>query len=367
MRVRLLSRLVTIAREAWTSALAEPVASGVTVLIVAGMCATVILTAGRSVGAERDVLKSLDDVGTRAIVVRASAGSGLDSTVLARLLAVDGIDQSIAFGPARDVRNAAIPEGARVPLRTVQGFEDLETRADERDRRGSVWVSSEARRSLGMAQPAGALIDSDGRDYSVIGDIRLPRFLQSLAPVVLEPHPATETLEVTALVVVAHKPHLVVSMTKAIVAVLDADPAKITLETSEQLAILRTTVENQLGSFGRDLTMLISTITAVLVAVVYSAIVMMRRRDFGRRRALGASRSFIVWLLITNAATLATSGAVVGSVAGLTVLKATGSPTPAVEYVLAVSVFAIATGCLAATIPAAVAANRDPVKELRVP
>ncbi len=66
-------RMLAIIREAMASARSQPVASVVSIIMVAGMCATVLLTTGRTAGAEQAVVASIDSAGTRAVVVRADA------------------------------------------------------------------------------------------------------------------------------------------------------------------------------------------------------------------------------------------------------------------------------------------------------
>ena len=94
---------------------------------------------------------------------------------------------------------------------------------------------------------------------------------------------------------------------------------------------------------------------------------MLRRKDFGRRRALGAAQGLIVGLLLTQMAVLSIMGAIVGSVAAAIGLAVTGDPLPGLDFFVAVSVLAIGVGLLAALLPAVAAARRDSVQELRVP
>ena len=65
------ARWMAVVREALATSWAQPVASVVTIVMVAGMCATVLLTTGRTVGAEQAVISSIDSAGTRSIIVRA--------------------------------------------------------------------------------------------------------------------------------------------------------------------------------------------------------------------------------------------------------------------------------------------------------
>lgn len=366
-----LQRWRAIAREALATSWAQPVASIVSIVIVAGMCATVLLTTGRTVGAEQAVLGTIDSAGTRSIVVRAEADAGLDQTVLDRIAAIDGIQWAGAFGAATDVRNAAIPGGTRVPVRlawgddlSTLGIAEIQPVADK-----SAYASSAALEQLGMPDGSGGVVTTDGEEYAVVGTIDVPDYLQFLEPVIIVPQQRTEqTSPVGVLVVIADTPDLVGPVSSAVLSVLAVDdPTKVKVSTSESLATLRALVQGQLGSFGRNLVIVIFGLTAVLVAAILYGLVMLRRKDFGRRRALGASQGLIVGLLLTQMAALSAVGAVIGSGAAAIGLAATGDPLPGLDFFVAVSVLAIAVGTIAALLPALAAARRDPLRELRVP
>ncbi|RFA21070.1 hypothetical protein B7R25_06670 [Subtercola boreus] len=171
-------RLFAVLREAWVSAASQRVASLLTVVVVAALCVTVLVTAGSAEGSAETVLSSLDASGTRSIVVRAQAGSGLDTRVLDRLQGAADIDWVGAFGFADDVTNAAFEGGARVSLRPYYGT----------DLGGSGLLSTDAATQLGFAAGLGtAVSESSGRSYDLAKTVDLPGELSFLEPVVLVP------------------------------------------------------------------------------------------------------------------------------------------------------------------------------------
>lgn len=97
--------------EAWAMALSQRVASILTLVLVGGMGATVLLTAGRTAAAERAILASIDDAGSRAVVVRAEPKAGLDTTVVARLNTIEDAEWVGAFGAAQDATNGGTGGG----------------------------------------------------------------------------------------------------------------------------------------------------------------------------------------------------------------------------------------------------------------
>lgn len=106
---------------------------------------------------------------------------------------------------------------------------------------------------------------------------------------------------------------------------------------------------------------------SIVVSILLYGLVMMRRNDFGRRRALGATRGFIVRLLLTQTGLLAVAGVLLDLVAAVVVLVASGDPLPGPAFMVAIGVLALAATLLAALIPALVVSRREPINELRVP
>jgi putative ABC transport system permease protein len=361
-----------ILRESLASARSQPVASVVSIVMVAGMCATVLLTTGRAVGAEESILGTFDSAGTRSIVVRADADAGLDTSVLDRLTNIHGIEWVGAFGAARDVQNTSFPGGTKVPLRLAYGtdFWKLGIPAALPIPGNSALASASALEQLGMPGGAGGVVTEAGTDFAVVGSVGVPDYLKFLQPLVFVPQPTTATspAPVSVLVVIADRPSLVTPVSRAVQSILAVkDVTKVSLSNSEGLATLRALVQGQLGSFGRGLTSAVFALTAILVAAILYGLVMMRRKDFGRRRALGASQSLIVALLLTQMAALSLVGALAGGMVAAIALAAANDPWPGWDFFVAVGLLAIATGVGAAVIPALIAARRDPLKELRVP
>jgi len=285
---------------------------------------------------------------------------------------IGGIDWVGAFGVANDTTNAAIPGGTPVPLRLGWGddFQRLGIPGVRAVPDSSAWASSEALSALGAPEGVGGLISDEGAAFAIAGEIAVPDFLSFLEPMIIAPQDAGSEIPetVTVLVVIAERPDLVASVSESVRSVLSIDdPNKATMTTSETLASLRALVQGQLGSYGRGLVVAIFTLTATLVAAILYSLVMMRRKDFGRRRALGATRALIVQLLLVQMAALSAVGVIVGSIASAIALALAGDPLPSVEFFAAVAILAMAVGLAAALLPAVAASRRDPLRELRVP
>lgn len=358
-------------RESVASAKSQPVASIVTVLMVTGMILAVMLTTGRTVGAEQQVLGSIDSAGTRSITVRADTDAGVTSSVLERIAQIEGIEWAAAFSGAIDATNSMVSDGVKVPVRVAYGAHLARLGVSEASPvpDGLAWASDVALEQLGMPDDTGSIVLTDGTSYGVAGRIDVPDFLHGFEPLVIVPESQASGEEtVSVLVVIAETPELVAPVSEAVLSVLaPSDPSKVSVQTSEALAELRALIEGQLGSFSRGLVIALLGLTGALLAILLYGLVMMRRKDFGRRRALGASRGLIITLLLAQTGILTVVGITVGAGLSLAILAASGDPWPGVAFTGALGVLTFVTALVAALIPALIASRREPIRELRVP
>lgn len=366
--------LVLTFREAAASARSQPVASALTVIMVAGMCVAVLLTTGRTVAAEDAVLAEIDAAGTRSIIVRADTQAGLTAGIIDQLRRVAAVESATGFGPITDVRNSRVPDGPPVPMRQAHGqFGEAMLVRTPLD--GMAVVTPGALNKLGLVDGTGAVTTTNGTEYTVGGTFDPPEHLAFLDPMVLIPSPNADggnrddpDAPLSLLVVQADRPEHVTVVTDVVVGLLiDADPQDVSIETSQQLADIRSAISGELGTYGRATVLGILAVSVVLVAVNLFGLVTLRRKDFGRRRALGATQPLIIALLLTQVTILAAIGAAAGTGGTIAWLAANDQSLPDVDFNLAVGISAVLTALIAALAPAAMAARRDPLHELRVP
>ncbi|MFJ4027587.1 FtsX-like permease family protein [Paenarthrobacter sp. NPDC089989] len=362
-------RIKSLTREAWVSALNQPVISITTIVIIAAVCAAVLLTTGRTVSAEKAVLNSIDTAGTRSIIVRLDAGAGIDSSVVRHLERIAGVEWVGAFGRAEDVRNASTPAGTLVPLRKLWTSKPSYLGIDTRTTAAKhIYGSRLALTLLGSPKGSGGATDGKGSEYSVLGLLRANASLDFLEPILVSPQAGSEGQDVGLIVVVADSPGSVARVSSGVKSTLYLDdPRKVKMETSENLTKLRSVVSGQLGSYGRELVGLLFGITATLMATLLFAFVILRRRDFGRRRALGATRGLIMTLQLLQVSLVATIGVLVGTGIAVIALLLNRDTLPDWKFTVALSILSVLIAITSALLPASVAARRDPVKELRIP
>lgn len=164
--------------EAAASARSQPVASILTILVIAGMILSVMMTTGRTVAAEQEVLASIDDAGTRTIQIRAEDAAGVTSAVLDRVRRIDGIEWAAAFSSATDATNTLIPDGTRVPVRSIYSNHlDRLGIADVPNGGTTAYASQTALDQLGLVDTGGAITLTTGATFTVGGRIAVPDFL----------------------------------------------------------------------------------------------------------------------------------------------------------------------------------------------
>ena len=356
--------------EAFAASRSQPVISAISFVLMAAMVTAVMLTTGKAVGSQEAVLSSVDAVTSRSIVVRAEPSAGLDATALDRIGMIDGVSWAVGFGPAVDANNIRIAGGPKVPVRLAyaSSFASVGIPRNIPMLGRSLYASREAADQMGAVQGAAGLATTVGREYSLVGVLKTPKNLRFLEPLAIVPSESNQAAGLSVMVVVVDSPTMADAVARAVASSLgETDASKVTIESSQELAQLRKDVDRQLSRFGRNLVIAILGITSSLIAVMLYSLVLLRRKDFGRRRALGASRSFIVLMLLAQTGYVAAASTIGGLGLSAAILAIGGDPLPTARFCLALGVLTISTALSATALPAAVAANRDPIRELRVP
>jgi putative ABC transport system permease protein len=357
--------------EAGRVARAQPVASTITVLIVAAVCGVILSTTGQTVQAEQAVLARIDDAGTRSIVVSDTEGRAqITPEAVTRIAGLSGVEWVIGLGPASDVRAVGLTGGEPVAIRVLYGDVPSLVAASPWDRTpGTALVGPVAQSILGLRIPAGGVESTDGSSVAVVGWFDAADPLAQLDRSLLAaPDPHADQPVVRTIHVLAQRPDQVAALAEAVLTVAaPADPTSLAVVTSEALAEIRAAVAGELGTYGRRLVLMILGAGLALVVLNMYGAVTTRRRDFGRRRALGASRGAIVALVTLQTALTGIIGATLGTAAGAAVVWRLTEQTPDPTFALAVATLVVIATITAALPPALVAAYRDPVKVLRVP
>lgn len=370
-------RPLLVLRDALVSARTQPVVTVVAALVVAMVCFLVLVTAGRSAATERAVIASIDSVGTRLVTVADATGNAqISASSVADIAQIDGVTWAFGLGEARDARNAHLPvTGRRAAVRDLVGHlpADVVRVVGRLPEPGEAVAGAAATATLGLGDSSGAVTDGQ-TDVAVVGQLSGTGALAFLDELVLVRAdaaglPGAETAEtVRYIYLVVDDTSEAARVTEAVTAVLRSpSPADARIEASTGAIALREVVSGRLGASARQTMAGVLAVGLVLVAITLGGGVAGRRRDFGRRRALGASRSAIVVLVLVHSATAAGAGAVVGTAAGLIVVHQSGGGLPPAAFVAGTAVLAVVVALVGCLPPAIAAARRDPVRILRVP
>ncbi|MEI2777571.1 MAG: FtsX-like permease family protein [Tetrasphaera sp.] len=357
-------------REAFASARSQTTASALVILVLAGLVVAVSLTTGRAAAAQRQILAVIDDEDTRSIMIRATVDAGVAAHLVTDAAALSGASWALGVGPARDGVNARrLGDVAAVGVRAMyaSSLQAIGVSGPPAVP-GAAYANREAERVLGFIDGVGGVTTTDGTSFSVVGRAEIPPAIDLSEPLVLAPVSPAGSQPLTALLVRARTPADVAPLMRALSRMVTVDdPSKVTVESSARLAALRADVDANLTSYGRSLLLLILTSGVGLVTIILSALVFLRRRDFGRRRALGATRGMIVGLLLLQVALLSVAGLALGAATTVIVARLRGLVLPGADFFAAVGVLTLVAALTGAVIPAALAARREPLKELRTP
>jgi putative ABC transport system permease protein len=234
-------------------------------------------------------------------------------------------------------------------------------------RPGEAVAGRQAAGTLGLVDGAGP-VTTAGRHAGVVGVVDLTGVLTRFNDTVLVTAAPDNAGPLRYIYLVADNATDVPAIADLVAAAVWVDqPSQMTVETSEAILALQRVISGQLGASSRQLMAAVMGVGVAVVAATMFAIVGSKRRDFGRRRALGASRSAIVTLVLIQAGLTAVAGTIVGSGLGLLAVRLTSGILPTLQFTAGFVILAILAATAGAVPPAIVASRRDPVRELRVP
>lgn len=361
-------------REALATTWAAKVPSALVAFLVAAMCTGTLATVGRTVAAEEQLLERMDSAGARLLSVSDTRNDALISqTIVDQTAGLSAAERAIGTLPTIDVINGDVgPGGTLVPAWGVHG--DLSGVARLTGGRwpgpGEAIVSEEAMSRLGLDAPVGWLAPASTTtvdDWAVVGRFEAREPFTNYESGVLYVAPQGRSL--TTLHVVLTSAEAAQQAQTQVLGLIDPPTIdSVGIISPVSLAQLQEEVSGDLANFGRALLLGVLGGGALLVAIVTLADVLVRRKDLGRRRALGATRGTIVTLVVLRTLVPTVIGAGLGTAAGLYVTSRLGAGAlPPWQFTLGTAILALLATSVAAVAPAVYAATRDPVRVLRTP
>jgi len=312
--------LAAAVRDALGALRGQRVAAAVSTLVVAGATTAILATTGQTVATERRVLAEINSPAARLLVLTDDQGqAGLDAASLPALVGLDGVEWAIGFGLPVDVTNANVPGGPPVPARQVYGdWPHALTPATYRPLTpGDAVVGAPAAARLGLIEPVGGVRGAE-LHAPVVGTFTAAEPLTDLGTgVLITADPAPGTLLRSVMLSVENVRDLDVVTRAARTVLVAEDPTRLSVRTSAELADLQQVIGSQLAQTSRQLVWIVLAAGMVLVAATQFGAISTRARDYGRRRALGATRTGILVHVLLQVGVCALIGAALGTTAGL--------------------------------------------------
>lgn len=360
--------------ESWLGAVAARISTALTALVVAAMCVTAILTVGHAAASRAEVLARLDSTRARTLSVIDGKNEGfINDATAAGVASINKVQSVTVLGAARDVVNGALGVGsAAIPMWTAPSVDQSFGRliAGRWPMPGEALVGTQARDTLGFETPYGFVTSPSGvTRVDVVGLIQFNDEHRDLDVGVLrlavgESQRADARREIR---VVISDIDAAADISRATLDILNpVDQASVTVNSPVALAQTVQSIEAQMRTAGRSLMLVILAAGGFFVATVVFSDVLVHRRDLGRRRTLGITRSDLIGMVILRTLVGAGIGAVVGMVAGYGSTAIMGFAPP-MDFTISVGVLAVLTATVAAVVPAGFAASRDPVSVMRIP
>lgn len=354
-----------VALAAGRGARSQPVLSVVIALIAAATVTVTLATAGRTVSTQRAVLARFDTLALTVLQVTDERGdAGLDAADVDRVRRLSGVDWALGIGPVHDVHTAGLA-GTPVPSRVVVGRSDLLQVANPAD--GQAYIAEPSQAALALTTASGAVETVDGAQLPVVGWFTASGPLADLEDSVLVVDQSYDGPLRRLYLHATTADDLLNVAAAATHAVGDRDGVRPRVEVSADVAAIRAAVRGELGGAGRATVLQALAAGLVLGALTIFSGVQARRRDFGRRRALGATRAQLLGLVVTQVLAAAIPGCLFGAIIGSVVSRHLADNWPGIAYPAAVAVLGTLTLAAAALPPAIIAAHRDPVAAIRVP
>jgi putative ABC transport system permease protein len=329
------------------------------------MAATIVLI-GQSHHQNQAVVDSFNRPELRTVVLTDTGhADSLDWSQPDRLQSLSCLSTAWASGEAFDVHNPALRDGGRVsarmigpdwnrlPIRLVSG---RYPRAQ-----GEALADSAGVAALGLDATGGAVESDDLHNWAVVGEY-LPDYDGAPSGVLVPARQGSTAHSVTALITDSTAVEAAVPDIVAVIGDLS-----LRVDVAAALGDLGTTVIREVSDRTAETIVAAVGVSLLVVALLSMLMVRSRLTEFGRRRALGCSRTAVMGLVLLQGMAVVVPAALGGALVGIVVdVAAFGYLVPPAVPLWVLAAMLLGSGV--AQLPsAAVAALRDPVLVLRTP
>jgi hypothetical protein len=341
-------------------------------IVLSGVAAAAIISlTGDSANQASALLRSLRDPKSRSLVIRSSSQTKPIAGAIARSLAtLPGVDRAVAFPTVTAVTARSLHDpnasAGLISLDVLRGEPPMQLTAGRLPDANEVAVSPGAIRALRITSPLATGIARNDQEMPIVGTFTVGDFgsiSDLLANAIVGSSTSTNDYAVVALL--AREPADVATIVAAANQLLP-DRSGLTVDYEPRAAELQRTV----ASAGRRNLAALALGIVLVAAIVQLASSLLNailgRRENARRRALGFTRTEIIFLGAIEGSLLSVFGATVGAMAAWGRLAKLGAPVESSQVAATIGLLAI-LAALAALPGGAAAALQDPARILRVP
>lgn len=365
-----LGKLVNLIREGGSLALRDrrsTVALAITVMLIV----TVVLsTTGRAAATEHSVVSSIESLGARTVILTdAERKAGINPLSVDRIRSVDGVEWAFGIGPA--LRGTVADTRPGVSVRTFTGDQSVPLTISHGrwpTAPGEAIAGRRAVADLGLGDVAGPVSVGYGV-VGVVGEMSgdgLLDFMNDTVVYIPDPDSAVDVVQIY--LAVADPAHAQAVGDEALALLVQEGNGPVSVEVSSSVIALGEVISGQLGASSRVIMLIVLAVGLLLTTSVTVALCASQRRNFGRMRALGASRSELVVVVLTSVGVTSVVASALGVAVGLaTVWVLADGVMPPASFTAGVATLACLTALVGGAFPAVAAARRDPVSILRVP
>ncbi len=340
------------------------VVSGLVLILAMAVPALVLGTAGSSVVSQAAIMGRIDDTGATVMtLVGTEPGTVIPAAAVDRIARMSGVQWVVGLGPVFDVRTRGTG-GSPTPAREYRAVRAPVRFGAAAQSGVGAYVSEASAARVGLA---GAYSLLDPGATPVVGWFEADSPLTDLNSFVLIPS-VDDSLLLDRIIVAASDAGWVDAITANLKAMAGLGTSgSATVERSQSLLDAREAVRDEVARRDRQLVVVILAAATALACIVVFTGTVASRRDFGRRRALGASQRQLTILVVLTTLWPSLIGAALGTAAGTAYLASTLGYWPDMRFPVSVGVLTVIALVCSSALPAAVAATRDPLRVLRVP
>ncbi|VEI13044.1 ABC transporter permease [Trueperella bialowiezensis] len=283
-------------------------------------------------------------------------------------LRISAVQRVWSLSPSFDVKNPVLPDRGRFSAVYLTGdFDDLPitlTSGRIPNRTCEAIAPRISKQNLGLDESGGLISTAGGQQFTVVGYFE-PEHKRAPQSILVY---GCKAPKIRSIWLEVEDVDTIDKAVTSTLKILELNPATTSISKSEAIAEIGRKINDSQQNH-TILTVGTALIVATLIVSLISAMMVNSRKvEFGRRRALGASRKFLLGLVTVQIVLTVALAAILGIALAaiiVAVIWPLGLPTPAFCFGLAGT---LVFGSIIAQTPSAIlAAFRDPVEVLRTP